>query len=190
MGQTRTLAPSSDGGPLARRPDESRVAHEALLAYWRLGPDRSLRKLGKQLGKHLSQLAGWSSAHQWQQRVREQEERERQEASADQRTVREETRRRREANAEQVERVAMAGLRSLIVRDPETGEMRFDEQIKPTGIASLMRIAELLLPTPPERPGEEADEGNPLARLSDKDVQKLSEILEEAGDEQDDKTED
>jgi hypothetical protein len=40
-------------GPLDRRPDESRVAHDALLAYWEMGRDRSLRWLARLLGKYL-----------------------------------------------------------------------------------------------------------------------------------------
>ena len=167
-------------GPLDRRPDESRVAHDALLAYWEMGRDRSLRWLARLLGKYLSQLAGWSSRYQWQQRVREQEEQERREGARHQREFEEQTRRRREAQAEQLERVAMAGLKSLLVRDPESGEARFDKRLRPADIASLIRVALKMMPTP-SAPLVDDEEEVPLGSFSDEDLQRLEELLAKGG---------
>ncbi|MCJ7797280.1 MAG: hypothetical protein MUQ56_11030, partial [Thermoleophilia bacterium] len=62
---------------------------------------------------------------------------------------------RRLRNAEQLEKMAMAGLRSLLVRDPDTGELRFDRRLKPAEIASLIRVACQMMPTSPPAPAED-----------------------------------
>jgi hypothetical protein len=62
-----------DALPLARLPNESARAHEALLCYAELGPGRSLAKAAQVLGKrgaYVGQLERWSSQHHWQQRVK------------------------------------------------------------------------------------------------------------------------
>jgi len=173
----------SPGQAWERRPDESRPAYDGFVAYYRMGQDRSLRRLAEVLAKALSLLGRWSSTYDWPARVREWEEQERREAAREKRHLSEQTRQRREENAEQLERVAMVGLRSLVVRDPATGEPRFDQRLKPAEVAALIRVACQLLPTPHEQPPPEGDEADPLGDFSDEDLQQLNDMLQEGLDE-------
>ncbi len=80
----------------------------------------------------------------------------------------------------------MAGLRTLVIRDPETGELRFAQGLKPTEICALVRVAQSLLPTPPPVVGlEEREESGEeqLARLTDADLKMLLSWLQIHGEE-------
>jgi len=182
MRQEHSQEQSSPAGVWERRPEESRPAYEAFVAYFRMGQDRSLRRLAELLGKSLSLLGRWSSRYDWPARVREWEEQERREAAREKRHLSEQTRQRREENAEQVERVAMAGLRSLVVRDPATGEPRFDQRLKPAEVAALIRVACRLLPTPPPELPEEDEAGSPFADLDEGELRRLRGMLSEGED--------
>jgi hypothetical protein len=59
---------------MAEAMKETGKAKKALEEYLLLGPDRSLVKLAKAMGKadsYVALLERWSKAHQWQKRVRE-----------------------------------------------------------------------------------------------------------------------
>ena len=114
-------------------------------------------------GCHLSLTKRWSSRHRWRERVEAWEQRQRRQEVTET-WVREAAYERRLHHAEQLEKVAMAGLRSLLVRDPETAELRFDRRLKPTEIAALIRVACQLLPTPPA--AAETDESDHRLELS------------------------
>lgn len=64
--QTRTDAVPAPV-PWKRQPGESSKAHAAFCAYVQLGPDRSLTKLAKLLGRGegASWLKEWSGRHRW-----------------------------------------------------------------------------------------------------------------------------
>lgn len=58
--------------PLAPIDGETLPAHTALLAYWRLGDERSLVRTAEVLERppgYARQLAEWSSTHAWQRRI-------------------------------------------------------------------------------------------------------------------------
>jgi hypothetical protein len=58
--------------PLERLPGESARAHEAIVEYAALGPERSLAKLAHVWGKsrsYVGQLERWSARYRWQERV-------------------------------------------------------------------------------------------------------------------------
>ncbi len=175
---------SNSAGPTrgqADGPPESAVAHQAYLTYRDMGPSRSLRKLAQRLGKCESLLKRWSARHSWRERVMEWDRQHQEEANHQARCAVEAAYERRLAHAEQLERVAMAGLRSLMVRDAETGEVRFDRRLKPTEIAALIRVACRLLPTSvPEAPSGAEEDAAPeeLARLTSEDVEMLLSLLE------------
>lgn len=56
--------------PWERQKGESEKAFEAFAAYRDMGPERSLRAVGQQLGKSKALMERWSVAHDWQERVR------------------------------------------------------------------------------------------------------------------------
>lgn len=53
-----------------RREGETSPAYEAFRTYLGMGPSRSLAKVAKDLNKSMQLLAGWSSKHEWVERVR------------------------------------------------------------------------------------------------------------------------
>ena len=166
----------------SQRQDESREAYEALRAFLALGPGRTLPAIARQLGKQLSLMKRWSARHGWRLRATACDEHEQQGETQDARAAHEVAYQRRIAHAEQLERVAMAALRSLLVQDPETGETRFDRRLKPPDIAALMRVACRLLPTALVEPIGESDDADScqeaLGRLSQEDLELLLALLE------------
>jgi len=168
------------GPPWARRPGESRKAYHAFLIYRDLGADRSLRDAAAHLGKHVSLLKRWSGRYAWQERVAAWDEQEREQTEAATRQAQQSAYERRVANAEQLEKVAMAGLRSLMVRDPQTGEVRFDKRLKPGEIAALLAIAFRMFPTrPPTLEADAEDQSEAFSQLRDGDIQTLLSLLGE-----------
>jgi len=184
--------PSQSAQPWARLRGESRKAFQALLAYRDLGPDRSLREAAAHVGKHVSLLKRWSRKYLWQERVEAWDQHERQETEAATHQARQSAYERRVANAEQLEKVAMAGLRSLMVRDPETGEVRFDKRLKPAEIAALIRVAFRIFPTQLPALDSPAGDEQPeaLGRLRDEDIQTLLALLEEPSEPEEDPEDD
>lgn len=56
--------------PWNMRPDESAKAYQAFEVYRDMGPDRSLERVGQLLGKSTVTVERWSTANDWQARVR------------------------------------------------------------------------------------------------------------------------
>lgn len=159
-----------------RRANESHQAWRAFEVYLGLGDDRSLRLVAEEVGCHVSLVKRWSSQHEWRRRVGAWEASRRQEV-ATQAAIQQAAYERRQRNAEQLEKFAMAGLRSLLVRDAESGELRFVQELKATEIASLIRVACHMMPTPPPPVQEEGEEGGALSELSDAELMHLRTLL-------------
>ncbi len=165
--------------PRDRLARESKPADQAFLTYFEAGPGRSLRRTAKLLGKNVALLKRWLVRHGWGERVRALES---QPAPLEEETTREtrvKTFRRRTEHAAQVEQIAMAGLQSLLVRDPDTGKLRFDSRLRPTDVAALIRVACQLLPT--NEPAAEAETGEgqegELSQLSTEQLHSLLAML-------------
>ena len=52
-----------------RLPNESAKAYAAFTAYAEMGPQRSMRVLGRNLNKSVTLLSGWAKKFKWQKRV-------------------------------------------------------------------------------------------------------------------------
>lgn len=176
----RVEARAAEQHPWERARDESTEAYAAFVLYRELGPDRSLRAAARQLGKSERLLKRWSSRHRWQDRMAAWEEQKEAQADEAPRQAREDARERRIRNAEQLEKVGMAGLRSLMVRDGDTGEVRFDKRLKPGEIVAFIRVAYRIFPTPEAPTPSEEEVGSPeaLARLGDEDLDLLLSMVE------------
>jgi hypothetical protein len=166
--------------PWGRARDESAKAYAAFVVYRDLGPERSLRVAAGRLGKSARLLKRWSSRHRWQERVASWEEEQAARAAETSREAGEEAQERWARNSEQIVKVAMAGVRSLMVRDAETGEVRFDERLKPGEIAALIGVAYRIFPTSqapaPSKEGGASTEA--LAGLGEEDLELLLAVLE------------
>jgi len=55
--------------PWERQPAEGNKAFQAFELYRSMGHERSLSKVGRELGKSTQLLSRWSSRHEWQKRV-------------------------------------------------------------------------------------------------------------------------
>jgi len=165
-----------------RQAGETARQYQAFLAYRALGPDRTLPEAARRLGISLSLVKRWSSRNQWRVRAELWDAHEREQAEEEARTVRERAYRRRVEYAEQLEKVAMAGLRSLVVRDPETGQSRFVKGLKPSEIADLIGVAcRLLPPSIAELPehGRRSEAEQELSQFSQADLERLHSLLEQ-----------
>ncbi len=165
----------SGPAPRQRLPDESAEAYAAFQCYLDLGDGRRLRAVAETRGCYLSLIKRWSSKHQWRRRAGAWEESQRRHVATEAK-AQEAAYERRLRNSEQLEKFAMAGLRSLLVRDSETGELRFDQRLKPAEIASLIRAACQMMPTPPMAP-EESEEDRELGGLSEGELHRLQSLL-------------
>lgn len=93
-----------------RLPQESDVAWQAFVAYRDMPPDkRSQRDVAKQLGRHPSQIADWSSKHGWVRRAADWDE------AAD-RIFRQEMQRERRSMARRHAKIAGAVLAKAVER--------------------------------------------------------------------------
>jgi hypothetical protein len=66
----RNPAPAAPLHPWDIRDDETARAYAAFAVYRDMGPDRSLERLGRDLGKTKAAMEQWSVKHGWQDRVR------------------------------------------------------------------------------------------------------------------------
>ena len=57
--------------PWHRRPGEGGQAHDALMVYLDMGTERTVRLVGKVVGKSHTQIGKWSSKHDWVERSEE-----------------------------------------------------------------------------------------------------------------------
>lgn len=62
------MAKGNTPEPWERQPEETPKAFEAFCVYRDLGPERSIAKAGKQLGKNRVTLEQWSSKYEWVKR--------------------------------------------------------------------------------------------------------------------------
>ena len=127
--------------PWERQKGESEKAFEAFAAYRDMGPERSLRAVGQQLGKSKALMERWSVAHDWQERVRDYENELDKEARAKAVKGRKDMTERHIKIAMQVQKKALEALASLSVEDMSPKDVK--EYIKmATDLERLNRMFE------------------------------------------------
>nr|UVN00436.1 MAG: protein of unknown function DUF1804 [Bacteriophage sp.] len=127
--------------PWERQKGESAQAYEAFVTYRDMGSDRSIRAVGQRLDKSRTQIGKWSSAWNWQERVRaydnELEKEARAKAIKDRKAMTE----RHIGIAMQLQKKALEALSSLSVEDMSPKDIK--EYIKmATDLERLNRTLE------------------------------------------------
>lgn len=131
-GQTTGSARAQVAGehrPWDRQPEESGRAFQAFAAYRDLGPERTLDKAAAAYGRHVSLMRRWSARYGWRVRAAAWDDEQAREMEAALRQRRRAACERQARDAEQLQRLGMARLASLIKRDPDTGELTLDEKV-------------------------------------------------------------
>jgi hypothetical protein len=124
-----------------RRPDETEAAFAAFGAYREAGPSRNLAAVARALHKHESLLRRWAARHRWRERAWAWDVSQAREEEA---TVRQHCAgvlRERLEDVDRIGRACLAFFRTLIRRDPETGEVTFDARFTPQVAFRFLELA-------------------------------------------------
>lgn len=128
--------------PWERQKGESAQAYEAFVTYRDMGSDRSIRAVGQRLDKSRTQIGKWSSAWNWQERVRaydnELEKEARAKAVKDRKAMTE----RHIGIAMQLQKKALEALSSLSVEDMSPKDIIYQNGNRPRAAESYTRGGE------------------------------------------------
>ena len=170
-----------------RLPEESPKAYAAFRLFLELGEGRSYVEVARQRSKHESLIRRWASRFNWKQRAHACDLAQGREARVLLREERERLMRRQLRDLEQVQRIAMAGIAKLVVRDPVTGEARLDPAVTPEVAVRLydltLKMQRSLLAFPASEPAEAAPQ-DPLPLLPDAELEQLIALARERAGEQ------
>jgi hypothetical protein len=162
-------------------PGETPVAYQAFLTYRDLGVGRSLAETARVLGKQASLMGRWARRHEWASRVLAWD---REQARADEsvlRHERDEIRRRELRDADQLKRLAMAKMMSLVIRDPVTGELSLAAEVKPRDAVLIYRLGLSITHSMASHPDQDdsAGPGDRLDLMSDAELRELVKLAEQ-----------
>jgi len=170
--------------PWERQPGEGAKAYAAFERYKLLGPQRSVMRVAADLGRHPSLIRRWCQRHHWVERALAWDSAQAQEVEALLSHAREQALKRRVEAAEQIERMGLLALRSLITRDPDSGEPKLDGRVRPRDAVALYRLAMDIhrsLPQAAEAPAVTAEkaEQERLRQLSDEELKQVLALLQQ-----------
>jgi hypothetical protein len=174
----------TDLQPWERHRDESSKAYRAFLTYRDLVGDRSLIAAAQALAKNYALIRRWAKRHRWAERVWAWDLHRVREEEAALRAQREEMLQRQLKDADRLQKLAMARLSSLVMRDPETGELALSREVSVADAARLYKLAldiERNLPDPPQTEEPEEAELAPfqLRSLSTQELQQMLTLARE-----------
>ncbi len=183
MSDLRASAPTS-----ARQPEESHPAHTAFLTYRDMGPSRTFVATARSLSKNERLIRRWATRYRWRERVWQWDQEQARQDEAQLQQHRETLLRERLADLDRIGRACLAFFRTLVRRDPETGDISFDVRFTPQ---VALRFLELALraqgafdkPAPEETPDERPTAD--LFGLADAELAELIDLARERADEQD-----
>jgi len=168
--------------PWQRMLEETPKAYAAFCVFRDQGVGRSYAATARTLGKRESQVQRWATPFHWKERAHAWDVVQSRETELLRRQEREHAARRRMQHAEQLERIAMAGLLQLVARDPHTGEAKLSPLLTPP---LLCRVYELALKISHSQAGAPApdtstsDTADPLPLLSDPELQRIIALAQE-----------
>jgi len=168
-------------------PGESGPAYSSFLTYRELGPKRSFVGAARLAGRHESLLRRWAARHRWRERACGWDLHQARQDEAVVRQQREGVLRERLEDLDRIGRACLAFFRTMVRRDPETGEVTFDARFTPQ---VALRFLELALKAQGafDRPSPEdkSDERPPadLFGLADAELMELIDLARERADQQ------
>lgn len=167
--------------PWETLPRESTQAFAAFRAYLELGPGRSIPAAARVVGKSKQLLWGWSAQHRWVERAKAWDAHLARQRDEDLAQEREATRRRQWQDADRAQKLSMAKVSSLVIRDPETGEPTLSSEVT---VADAVRLYRLGLEIQRGQlsstaPGDASATDQSLEMLSDPELQQLIELARE-----------
>jgi len=178
-GQERGCEPA----PWERVIAETPKAYAAFRTYLHQGVQRSFAATARALGRHESQIRRWAGPFRWRERAHAWDLTQGREVELLLRQEREQAARRRLRHAEQIEKMAMAGLGKLVTRDPHTGEPQLSPLLTPP---MAVRLYDLVLKIDSSLPGSRNDGDSssrepidPLTAFSDAELKQLLALAEE-----------
>ena len=174
--------------PWAQLPRESGPAYEAFRTFLELGGGRTVAEVVRRLGKKESLIWRWVSRHDWRHRAWLWDVRQAGEDEAAVRRHREGVLQERLEDLDRIGRACLAFFRTMVRRDPETGEVNFDARFTPQ---VALRFLELTLKAQGafDRPAAEdkSEERSPsdLFGLADAELMELIDLARERADQDD-----
>jgi hypothetical protein len=174
--------------PWEQMPGESGPAYAAFLTYRNLGTRRSFVEAARAQGRHESLLRRWGMRHRWRERAWLWDLHEARQEETAVRQQREAVLRERLEDLDRMGRACLAFFRTMVRRDPETGEVSFDARFTPQ---VALRFLEVALKAqgafdrpPPEGKSDEQPTGD-LFGLADAELIELIDLARQRADQQD-----
>jgi hypothetical protein len=180
-------AAGAEPKPWEQIPGESGPAYAAFLAYREMGARRTYVATARSLRRHESLMRRWAARHRWPERAWRWDVQQAGQEEAAVRQQREGVLRERLEDLDRMGRACLAFFRTMVRRDPETGEVSFDTRFTPQ---VALRFLELALraqgafdrPAPDDKSAERpaAD----LFGLADAELMELIDLARERADQQ------
>jgi hypothetical protein len=164
-----------------RQPEESGPAFAAFRTFLELGCERTVVAAARQVGKSERLLRKWVSRHRWRDRAYVWDLAQARESEAAVAQEREATVRRQWQDADRAQKLSMAKVSSLVIRDPETGEPTLSSEVT---VADAVRLYRLGLEIQRGQlsstaPGDAAAADQSLETLSDPELQQVIKLARE-----------
>ena len=178
--------------PDEQRRDESGKAYQAFRTFLGLGPDRTISAAVRLLGKSESLVREWAARHDWHHRAWLYDRHQSRQDEAELRQHRETVLRERLEDIDRMGRACLAFFRTMVRRDPGTGEISFDSRFTPQVALRFLELALKAQGAFDRPPAEDESAKRPAADLfglADAELMELIELARERADQQDPKQE-
>jgi hypothetical protein len=187
-GDSTMAAASAEPKPWEQMSGESGAAYAAFLTYRELGPTRSFVGAARVVGRHESLLRRWATRYRWRERAWLWDLHQARQEETVVRQQREAVLRERLEDLDRMGRACLAFFRTMVRRDPETGEVNFDARFTPQVALRFLELA-LRAQGAFDRPAaeEKSDERSTtdLFGLADGELEELINLARERADQQD-----
>jgi len=171
-----------------RMPRESAPAYAAFLAYRDMGAERSFVAAARLAGRHESLVRRWAARHDWRHRAWLWDLQHARQEEAVVRQQREGALRERLDDVDRMARASLLYFRTMVRRDPETGEINFDSRFTPQVALRFLELALKAQGAFDKSTPDEKSEDRPAADLfglADGELVELIDLARERADEQD-----
>ena len=135
------MATGAEPKPWEQMSSESGPAYATFLAYRDLGPKRTYVAAARLVGRHESLLRRWATRHRWRERAWAYDLDQARQEETVVRQQRETVLRERLEDIDRLGRACLIFFRTLIHRDPETGEISFDGRFTPQLALRFLELA-------------------------------------------------